>query len=110
MGEWLGGFLPWTNSLAGTERQADALSTIVIMVWSLLGGAFVPLSQFPDFLRPLAKTTPVFWAVDGFQKAMQPDAGLAAISINVVVLASVGLVFLGAGATALRRRIGKGGI
>lgn len=95
-------------SLVGTERQADALSTIVIMVWCLIGGAFMPVSQFPDFLRPLAKSTPVFWAIDGFQKTMQNGAGLAIISTNLLVLAAVGMVFLSLGAFVLRRRMAGG--
>ncbi len=102
------GALVLVSSLVGTERQADALSTIVIMVWCLIGGAFVPVSQFPDFLRPLAKTTPVFWAVDGFQKAMQQGADIAAVSTNLLVLGGVGVIFLVLGAAALRRRMAGG--
>ncbi len=102
------GTLVLISSLVGTERQADALSTIIIMVWCLIGGAFVPISQFPDFLRPLAKTTPVFWAVDGFQKAMQQGAGITAVSTNLLVLGGAGVIFLGLGAAALRRRMAGG--
>ncbi len=102
------GALILISSLVGTERQADALSTIVIMVWCLIGGAFVPISQFPDFLRPLAKTTPVFWAVDGFQEAMQQGADIAAVSTNLLVLGGAGVIFLVLGAAALRRRMAGG--
>jgi ABC-2 type transport system permease protein len=41
------GTLLLVMSVVGSERQGDALSTIVIMSWCLLGGAFVPLSQVP---------------------------------------------------------------
>lgn len=102
------GALVLISSLVGTERQADALSTIVIMVWCLIGGAFVPVSQFPNFFRPLAKTTPVFWAIDGFQKAMQQGAGITAVSTNLLVLGGAGVIFLGLGAAALRRRMAGG--
>lgn len=102
------GALVFICSLSGTERQADALSTIVILVWCLIGGAFVPISQFPDFLRPLAKTTPVFWAVDGFQMAMQEGAGISAVSTNLLVLGATGVIFLGLGAGVLRRRMAGG--
>ncbi len=102
------GALILISSLVGTERQADALSTIVIMVWCLIGGAFVPISQFPDFLRLLAKTSPVFWAVDGFQGAMQQGADIAAVSTNLLVLGGAGVIFLVLGAAALRRRMGRG--
>ena len=38
------------TSFVGSERQGDTLTTIVIMVSSMLGGAFVPISQMPKFL------------------------------------------------------------
>ena len=36
-------------SVVRTERQGDTLSTIVVMGWCMLGGAFVPLAQMPRF-------------------------------------------------------------
>lgn len=102
------GALVLISSLVGTERQADALSTIVIMVWSLIGGAFLPVSQFPAFLLPLAKTTPVYWAVDGFHVAMRQGADIGAVSTNLLVLGGAGVIFLGLGAAALRRRMARG--
>jgi bifunctional UDP-N-acetylglucosamine pyrophosphorylase/glucosamine-1-phosphate N-acetyltransferase len=41
------------------QAQAETLSTVVIMCWCLLGGAFFPLSAIPSFLIPLSMTTPV---------------------------------------------------
>lgn len=96
------------SSLVGSERQSDALSTIVIMVWSLIGGAFVPVSQFPAFLRPLAKTTPVFWAVDGLNMAMEQQAGISDVSTNLLILGGTGAICLALGAAALRRRMAGG--
>ncbi len=95
-------------SLVGTERQGDALSTVVIIVWSLIGGAFVPLSQIPDFLKPVSASTPVYWATDGFVAAISREAGLADIGLNLAVLMGVGVLFLGIGTAVLRRRIVRG--
>jgi ABC-type multidrug transport system permease subunit len=96
-------------SLAGTERQADAISTIVIMLWSLLGGAFVPLSQMPSFLEPVAGATLVYWAVAGFNASIQQEATIAGVLVNLLVLSSVGIAFLAVGGALLRRRMARGG-
>jgi len=97
-------------SLVGSERQGDTLSTIVIIVWSMLGGAFMPLSQMPGFLRPLSASTLVFWSTDAFNTLVLDGGGLADILTNLGILFAVGFVFLGIGAFALGRRIRKGAI
>jgi ABC-2 type transport system permease protein len=97
-------------SLAGTERQADAVSTIVIMLWSLIGGAFVPLSQMPSFLEPVAGTSLVYWSVSGFNAAIQDGASVIGVLPNLLVLSATGVVFLMAGAILLRRRMARGGV
>lgn len=97
-------------SLVGSERQADALTTIVIITWSMLGGAFMPLSQMPSFIEPVSATTLVYWATDGFNTLILGDGGLTDILLNLGVLLGVGLVFLIAGAFILKRKIHRGGL
>jgi hypothetical protein len=97
-------------SLVGTERQGDALTTIVIIGWSMLGGAFVPIDQMPDFLRPVSASTMVFWATDAFNTLVVRGGGLADIILNVAVLFGGGCVFLAAGALLLGRRIRSGAV
>jgi ABC-type multidrug transport system permease subunit len=95
--------------LVGSERQADALGTIVIMVWSMLGGVFAPVDQIPTWLRPLSRSTLVYWATDGFNALVQRGAGLAEVAVNVAVLVASGSLLLVIGAALLRRRIVAGG-
>jgi ABC-2 type transport system permease protein len=97
-------------SLVGSQRQGDALTTIVIIVWCMLGGAFVPLSQMPEFLLPISQTTPTYWAIDGFVTLIQQGGGLTEIALNVLILGVTGIVMLGAGAFLLRRRIVLGAV
>lgn len=96
------------SSIVETDRQSDALSTIVIMLWCMLGGAFVPVSQFPGFLEPVARLTPVYWVVDGFTQAMTVGAGLPDLTTHLVVLAASGFAMLLVGATLLHRRMQRG--
>ena len=95
-------------SLVATERQGDALTTIVIIAWSMLGGAFVPLPSLPGFVRPLSATTLVYWAVDGFNELVLRGGGLVDVLPNLAVLLGVGAVFLAAGALLLGRKIRRG--
>jgi ABC-2 type transport system permease protein len=97
-------------SLVGSQRQGDALTTIVIIVWSMLGGSFVPIDGMPSFLLPISRTTPTYWAVDGFTTLIQKDGGLAEILPNIAILGVVGAALLAAGALVLRRKIIRGGV
>jgi ABC-type multidrug transport system permease subunit len=104
-----GGTLLLLTSLVGTERQGDALGTIVIITWSMLGGAFAPVDQIPVWLRPLSRSTLVYWATDGFNALVQHGAGLAEIALNLTVLVAAGAVLLAVGVLLLGRRIAAGG-
>ncbi len=97
-------------SLVGSERQGDTLTTIVIIVWSMLGGAFMPLDQMPGFLRPLSASTLVFWSTDAFNSLILRGGGLTDILPNLGVLFAAGTIFLGTGAFLLGRRIRRGAI
>jgi ABC-2 type transport system permease protein len=97
-------------SLVGSQRQGDALTTIVIIVWSLLGGSFVSIDSMPSFLLPISRTTPTYWAVDGFTTMIHHGGGLAEIAPNVVILSAVGLALLAAGSLVLRRAIVRGSV
>jgi len=105
-----GGTLMLLISLVTTERQGDALGTIVIMVWSMVGGVFVPLDSIPAWLRPLSRSTLVYWATDGLNALVQRGAGLAEVAINLAVLTGSGMLLLALGVVLLRRRIARGGM
>ncbi len=104
-----GGTLLLLTSLVGSERQGDALGTIVIIVWSMLGGAFAPVDQIPAWMRPLSRSTLVYWATDGFNAMVQRGAGLAEVAPNLAVLVVAGSLMLAVGVVVLRRRIAAGG-
>jgi ABC-type multidrug transport system permease subunit len=104
------GVLMLITSLVNSERQGDTLTTIVIMVWSMLGGAFVPISQMPEFVRPVAASSPVYWAVDGFSKLTIGGGSFADITVNLAVLAGFGGLCIVIGSLLLRRKLSRGGV
>lgn len=104
----ISGFLLFLMSLAKSERAGDALSTVVILVFSLLGGSFVPVSQLPDFVLPLSKLTLTYWATSGFNTLILEGGALADIVPNLLVLGGTGLACLMLGARLIKRRIDAG--
>jgi len=104
------GTLMLIMSIARTERQGDALTTIVIISWSMLGGVFLPIPQMPAFLKTLASSTLTYWAVDGFNTLILDGGGLSAVLANLAVLLVAGGLCLVIGAALLGRRIRKGAV
>ena len=103
------GTLLLVSSVVGSERQGDALSTIVIMSWCMLGGAFVPLAQMPAFLHPIARTTLVYWATTAFATLIS-GGGLAEVLPNLAVLAGGGALGIAVGAAVMGRRLARGAL
>jgi len=103
-----GGLLLFIMSLVGSERQGDTLTTIIIIVSSMLGGAFMPVSQMPAFLKPISAATLVFWSTDGFTKLIVNGGGLPDIGLNLLVLTAVGVVLMLLGAAILKQKIERG--
>ena len=104
------GVLMLITSFVGSERQGDTLTTIVIMVSSMLGGAFIPISQMPKFLLTVAASTPVYWSVDGFSKLTIGGGGFSDIALNLVVLFGVGGLCIVVGSRLLQRKLERGAV
>ncbi len=104
------GLLILIMSLVGSERQGDTLTTMIIIVSSMLGGAFLPVSQMPSFLKPISASTLVYWSTEGFSKLIIHGGGVADIVPNLAVLTVVGLIMMLIGALVLKRKIERGAV
>jgi ABC-type Na+ efflux pump permease subunit len=104
------GLLILIMSLVGSERQGDTLTTIIIIVSSMLGGAFMPVSQMPPFIKPISAATLVYWSTEGFAKLILHGGGLGDIILNLTVLAVVGAALMLIGALVLKRKIERGAV
>ena len=59
----------WGILLAGLARdsyQVGGLGSAMMLIFGILGGTFMPTSQFSDLVQTLAKVTPNYWAMEGF--------------------------------------------
>lgn len=53
-------------SVTRTEQQADALSMVLILSMSAVGGSWFPVTLMPEFIQSVSRFTLTYWAVEGF--------------------------------------------
>lgn len=92
-----------------SERAADAVLSVAIIVMALFGGSMVPIEQMGGALQKIGRFSPVYWAADGFKKIFVYDAGLREISLHIIILYGLGIVAIVLGAPLLRRKVRLGG-
>lgn len=96
------GVATFVASLARSERQADAATTVTAFVLALLGGNFVG-PNLPPLLRRLSVLTPNGWALRSFTALNTDAAGFREILTALAVLTGMGLVFGAVGVVRVRR-------
>lgn len=91
------------SGLARTENQADALTTIVALALSVLGGSFFFAAAGP--ISTLKRFTPNGQALNALTELSAGEGSLADVMPAVVLLFAIGLVTGLVGVTTLRRKV-----
>ena len=94
-------------ALAKSEKQADMLSTILIISMAALGGCWFPLQMLdlPTPFAMLTKSTATYWAMTGFQGMLWNNATLVNSRLMTAVLVQLGYtIVMGLGAIWLFNR------
>lgn len=73
-------------SLVRSHRQAEAFSILLANLLGMLGGSWWPLEIVPPALQTVGKFTPVYWGVNGLNRLITNEQGVAAILPNVYIL------------------------
>jgi ABC-2 type transport system permease protein len=84
-------------SLVRSTAQFSALSTLVVLSMSALGGAWWPLEIVPDWMRLAGHALPTAWVMDGLNDLITRGLGLTAILQEIGVLLGFALFFLSVG-------------
>jgi ABC-2 type transport system permease protein len=79
-------------SICRTAAQANGLGMLLILTMSSVGGAWFPTSFMPSYVQMFSKLTLVYWAMDGFLKALWSGARFFDILPNVAILFSIAAV------------------
>jgi ABC-2 type transport system permease protein len=79
-------------SLCRTRAQLGALSTLLILVMSAIGGSMFPRFLMPAAMQKAGLWTINAWAIDGFRKVFYYDLPATALWPQVCVLLAIGIV------------------
>jgi ABC-2 type transport system permease protein len=79
-------------SLAKTRAQLGAISTLLILTMSSIGGSMFPRYLMSDAMQKAGQFTLNSWAIDGFTKVFWRDQPITALWPQVAVLLGAGAV------------------
>jgi ABC-2 type transport system permease protein len=87
----VGAFGMLLASICRTRAQLGALSTLVILVMSSIGGSMFPRFLMPEAMQKAGLLTINAWAIDGFTKVFWRDEPLSHLWPQISVLLGIGV-------------------
>jgi len=84
-------------ALARTQNQIGGLSSMLLWGTGVLGGSMIPLFLLEQFLGPLPRVVPQYWANRGLENLLLRGVGLEAVWPQIVALLAFALAFFGVG-------------
>ena len=80
-------------ALARTESQVGGISTLILWVAGLVGGAFIPAFVLGDFLNAIGKIVPQYWALQAYNNLMIRGQGMGDILPELGILLGFTIIF-----------------
>jgi ABC-2 type transport system permease protein len=99
----VGAFGMLLASVCGTRAQLGALSTLVILLMSSIGGSMFPRYLMPEAIQKAGLLTLNAWAIDGFTKVFWRDEPVTHLWPQVAVLLTAGVVLFAIARKMARR-------
>ena len=99
----VGAFGMLLASVCRTRAQLGALSTLVILIMSSIGGSMFPRFLMPEAVQKAGLLTINAWAIDGFTKVFWRDEPVSHLWPQVLVLLVVGVVLFAIARKLARR-------
>jgi ABC-2 type transport system permease protein len=82
-------------SLARTRAQLAAISTLIILTMSAVGGSMFPRFLMPEMMKKIGLLTFNAWAIDGYTKVFWRDEPVSHLAPQVAVLVGSAIVLFG---------------
>lgn len=101
----LTGIIGLVYGLVRTRTQASAILPVVIIIFSMLGGAMLPFNMLPESLQSAGKFSPVFWCIDGLQQVLAAGANQVDLSAHFYILVTLSLVLNGLAFLSFVRKV-----
>jgi len=102
------GLLAGVYGFVRTQQQGGAISAVIIMMMSLLGGSLFPISGLPQIVRVIGRFTVNYWGVEGFNVLILHGGGLTELGFPLLMLVCYGTGGLILGIAGMRHHLNKG--
>ncbi|PYQ28849.1 MAG: ABC transporter permease [Acidobacteria bacterium] len=89
-------------ALANTRQQLGAISTLVVLSISALGGSMFPRFLMPAGLQKVGLVLFNAWAIEGFTRVFWREEPLSSLAVPILVLLAFGVAFF-----AIARRLAR---
>ena len=77
------------TSLVRTPAQVGSIGSALMLMFGILGGSFISITNMPSFVQALSKITPNAWGLDGFTTLAQGGT-LTDIGTPIMALLAMG--------------------
>lgn len=102
------GFMAFLAALAGTEKRADAMNSLLVFGIAFVGGSMVPVNVLPGFIRQfVTPVTPNYWFIEGIRRLLNDSVDRLVI-YSLLALTAAGVVLVGAAAWRFNQILSKG--
>jgi ABC-2 type transport system permease protein len=81
------------SALCQSRQQLNAVSIVLVLSMSAIGGSMVPRYVMSESMKSLGKLTFNGWALDGFQKIFWYELPVSAVRMEVAVLMGISVLF-----------------
>ena len=78
------------GSIFKTANQAMPFGAISVVLFSAVGGVWVPVEILPDMMKKVALTSPLHWSLEGVNEVILRGKGIMGVWKPVVVLLASG--------------------
>ena len=101
------GFGIFIAAISTSRKQAESLSTIIILIMSAIGGSMIPIFFMPEFMQKISVISVNYWAIQGFFDVLGRDAAIGPVMTKVGILVLIGVIMSMISAILFRRNILK---
>ena len=85
-----------------TFQQQQAISTLVVTATSMLGGLFWPIDIVSPVMQTIAKATPQYWAMQGYEQLLFRGLDWSMLQQPLLILLGFTLVFFSVGVSRIK--------
>jgi len=93
------------SSVSKNTQVAGSLGSILIVIFSAIGGIMVPKFVMPLYMQKLSNISPLSWGMDGFLNIMLRNSAVADIIPESALLLGTGFVMLAITGLVLKKKL-----